>query len=465
MGFCVPASTTGQNIPGLQYFRLLGPFFAHLHAVGTARDRAGNRQLFYDQYATLLLFYFFNPTVTSLRGLQQMTTFAPVQAQFGLRRTSLGSLSEAASVFDAAFLPDVLTALGAPLQPHLSGPEHAALASLTAVDGSLVPALPRMLGAGWQDDQHRAAKMHVAFAVLRHGPVDVTVTAGNASERAELRRVAQPGGFYVFDRGYIDYALFQELHDLPCSFLGRVKANGSYEVQTEHPVSAVARAAGVEREVVLRRLGTAHHTRLLPQPLRLVEVATGKIDAHGAPEVMVLVTNRLDLDADRVALAYRYRWAVELFFRWVKWVLGCRHLLSQTANGVRIQVYVALIASLLISLWVGRAPTKRTYERLCFYLSGWVSETELITHLDRLHPKAPPPCKNGAEHYCLLLGKRVRGEWHRCMYGSRRISRRWTSSALGCWLLRTPGGSVPCSESQRPRRVSSPGGSGRWGAC
>ena len=106
--------------------------------------------------------------------------------------------------------------------------------------------------------------------------------------------------------------LFQELHNLPCSFLGRVKANVSYAVHEEHPVSAAARAAGVERDVVLRRLGTAHQSRLLPQLFRLVQVATGKTDAHGAPEVMVLVTNRLDLDADLVARAYRYRWAVEM---------------------------------------------------------------------------------------------------------------------------------------------------------
>ena len=99
--------------------------------------------------------------------------------------TSLGALSAAASVFDAALLHTVLTARGAQLQPHLSGAAQAALASLTAVDGSLLPALPRMLWAVWHDDQHRAATMHVAFAVLRHGPVDVTVTAGNASERAE----------------------------------------------------------------------------------------------------------------------------------------------------------------------------------------------------------------------------------------------------------------------------------------
>ena len=85
---------------------------------------------------------------------------------------------------------------------------------------------------------------------------------------------------------------------------------------------------------------------------------------------------------------------MELFVCWVKGVLGCRHLLSQGINGVRIQVYAALIASLLISLWVGQAPTKRTYEMRCFYLSGWATEAELIAHIDRLHLKAPPPCKN-----------------------------------------------------------------------
>src|SRR4029077_15261888 len=122
--------------------------------------------------------------------------------------------------------------------------------------------------------------------------------------------------------------------------------------------------------------------------------ATGTTDAHGAPEVMVVVTHRLDPAADLVALAWGDRGAVELFFRGVKGGVGCRPLLSQTAHGVRMQVSVALIASLLISLWVGRAPTKRTYEMLCFSLSGWASETELIAHINRLHLKAPPPCKS-----------------------------------------------------------------------
>ena len=84
---------------------------------------------------------------------------------------------------------------------HLRAAADAALAQLIAVDGSLLPALPRMAWALWQDDQHRAAKMRMLFAVLRQGPVDVTVTAGNGSERAEWRRLVQPGGFYVIDPG------------------------------------------------------------------------------------------------------------------------------------------------------------------------------------------------------------------------------------------------------------------------
>jgi Transposase DDE domain len=331
-------SITETTLQGFKYFRVFGPLFAHLRTVGTARDRAGKRQLFYDQYASLILLYFFNPVVTSLRGLQQTTTLTKVQERLGVRQTSLGARSEAAYVVDAALLHEVVTTRGAQLRPHLPLAEQEALAQLTAVDGSLLPALPRMAWALWQDEQHRAAKMHVAFAVLRHGPVDVTITAGNGAERAQWRRLVQPGGFYVVDRGYADYRLFQELHDVPCSFICRVQDNAAYEVQEERSLSPAAVQAGVVHDDVLRRLGTAHHTRLLPQPFRVVLVATGTTRQDGTPAVMVLVTNRLDLDAELIAVAYRYRWAVELFFRWVKCVLGCRHLLSQGINGVRIQV-------------------------------------------------------------------------------------------------------------------------------
>ena len=83
---------------------------------------------------------------------------------------------------------------------------------------------------------------------------------------------------------------------------------------------------------------------MLKQPLRVVDVETGKTDSRGKPEILLLATDRMDLDAELVALGYRFRWSVELFFRWLKCILGCRHLLSQSRNGVAIQIYLAIIA-------------------------------------------------------------------------------------------------------------------------
>jgi DDE family transposase len=259
------------------------------------------------------LLYFFNPVVTSWRGLPQTTTLAKGQERLGVHPTSLRGLSEAASVFDATLLHEGLSTLGAHLRPPLPLAEHAARAQLIAVDGSRWPALPRMAWALGQDDQHRAAKMPGAGAVLRQSPVDGTVTAGNGSERAAWRRLVQPGGFYVVDRGYVDSNLFQARHDLPCSFLCRVKDNAAYEVQEERALAPAAVQAGVVRDVVLRRLGTAHHPRWLPQPFRMVQIATGQTRQDGTPDVVVLVPNRLDRDAEWLAVAYRYRWAVEVF--------------------------------------------------------------------------------------------------------------------------------------------------------
>ena len=125
---------------------------------------------------------------------------------------------------------------------------------------------------------------------------------------------------------------------------------------------------------------------LFKQTVRVVEVDTGKTDAQGRPDILLLATSRLDLDAELIALGYRYRWTVELFFRWLKCILGCRHLLANSRDGVTIQVYLAIIASLLISLWVGRKPTIRTLEMIQFYFMGWATEEELMAHLEKLKP-------------------------------------------------------------------------------
>jgi hypothetical protein len=304
-----------------------------------------------------------------------------VQKRLGCARASLGSLSEAACVFNPALLEEIIAELGERIEPVASTRDARALANLTAVDGSLLPALPRMAWALWVDDQHRAAKMHVAFEVIKGVPHAVTVTAGQASEREQLRVLLEPGRLYVIDRGYAEYKLFQEIIDAGSGFVGRVRDNVVCDPIQSRPLSDEAQAAGVRSDRVVR-LGGRYSGVVLKQPLRLVEVVHTKRD--GSTETLLLATNRMDLDAEMVALAYRYRWSVELFFRWFKHVLGCRHLLSENANGLTIQVYVAIIACLLISLWAGRKPTKRTYEMLCLYFSGWASDEELTAHIEQL---------------------------------------------------------------------------------
>jgi hypothetical protein len=350
-----------EDLRGFKYFKILNPLLERLHDIGTQRDRAGNRRLFFDQYGALILLYFFNPILTSLRGIQQASTLDKVGQQLGVSRSTLGSLSAAARVFDAAALQEIITELAGRI-PHGTTPkEHQALKDLTAVDGSLLPALPKMAWALWLDETHRAAKMHLAFEVLRGIPVGVTVTAGNASENDQLRALLQAGRLYVIDRGYAAYQLFQDIIDARSSFIGRLRDNAVWQVVAERPLSAAARAAGVVSDRVVW-LGGDQSGAVFQQPLRVLEVRTGKTDAHGRPEVLWLATDRMDLEAELVALGYKFRWSVELFFRWFKCILGCRHLLSTCANGVEIQVYLALIASLLISLWTGKKPTKRTYE-------------------------------------------------------------------------------------------------------
>src|SRR5271157_891256 len=208
-----------KDLQGLKYFKLLASLFDPLHQDATARDHAGNRRLFYDQYACLLLLFFFNPVIKSLRSIQQASTLDKVQRLFGCNRVSRGSLSDASRVFDPELLHAIIGDIAARTLPLVHGKEAEALRGLTAVDGSLLPALPKMAWALWVDPQNRAAKMHVHFDVLKGVPVEATVTAGNDSETQQLRATLQAQRLYVIDRGYAEYQLFQDILDAQSSFI------------------------------------------------------------------------------------------------------------------------------------------------------------------------------------------------------------------------------------------------------
>ena len=374
-----------ESLRGNRLIKPINHLIEKLHDVGTDRDRAGNRKLFFDQYATLLLLYFFTPSLDSLRALQEATGWEKTRKKLGIESTSLGSLSEAARIFDASHLEPIIHELAAQAVPLSKGREAEALKGLTAVDGSVFSGMSRLAWALWDKPECQAAKLHLHFDVLKGVPCGAAVTPAACSEPGQLEAMLQPGRLYVVDRGYADYELFARIVGAGSSLVARVKDNIAFTVQEERSLDDAAKRAGVVRDVILSRLGTSHHKDELRRPMRLVVVRT--VDRDGKVNELWLITDRLDLDAELVALAYRYRWTVELFFRWLKCILGARHLISRGRNGVTLQMYAALIVSLLIVLRAGRKATKRTYETAQFYLLGWVTDEEFEAHLSKLERK------------------------------------------------------------------------------
>lgn len=385
-----------SELQGFKYFKAISGMLGSLHKAGCQRDRAGNRKLHMDQYISLLLLYMFNPICTSLRSVQQASELKKVQRKLGCPRVSLGSLSEAATVFDSALMQEIITNLSAQLRPISKHAKLDDLAGvLTAVDGTLINALPKMTWALYKNEQN-AIKAHTQFDIEKHVPIKITITQANASEIGVLAENLEPGRIYVKDRGYASLALFQQILDNDSSFVCRVRDNSVYECLQDNELTDDALAAGIVFDKKVR-LGCNRKTKeRLSAPIRLIAIKctphkkrckTG----HGGPaqgQTLLIVTDIFDLEADVIALMYKHRWAIEIFFRFFKHILGCRHLLSYGHNGIELQTYAAIIACLLIALWTGRKPTLRTYEMLCWYFTGMADEEELISHIQRLQTVA-----------------------------------------------------------------------------
>ena len=230
-----------KDITGLKFFDKLAPLLQRLHDDGCQRDKPGNRQLHYDQYCMLMLLYLFNPVVTSLRGIQQASELKKVQKKLGCSRASLGSLSEATSVFDADRLQEIIAELGQQLQPLAQDKRLSDIKqTITLVDGTLIAALPRIMEASWRKSQTGNGmikwRLHTHFEILRGIPSRIDVTpngGGQHDERAVLASMLQADRLYVTDRGYAKFALFNDIVTAKSSYVCRLRDNSVWTVVEE----------------------------------------------------------------------------------------------------------------------------------------------------------------------------------------------------------------------------------------
>ena len=201
-----------KDLEGFKHFKILAGLLEGLHDAGCERDRAGNRLLHMDQYMTLLLMFMFNPICSSLRAIQEASELKKVQRVLKVPRASLGSLSEAARVFDSELLQGVIGQLVERLRPIRHDARLRDFEQIiTLVDGSWLRAVPKMIWALFQDDRHKAVKAHVEFQLLKGVPTSATITDANTDEKQVLEQNLQAGRLYVLDRGYAKYSLLQAI--------------------------------------------------------------------------------------------------------------------------------------------------------------------------------------------------------------------------------------------------------------
>jgi hypothetical protein len=387
---------TIEDLRGFKQLRRVASLLSFLHKSGCDRDKAGNRHLHFDDYVLLVLLYLFNPLIDSMRSLQKVADLPEVRERLGVKRFSLGSFSESCRVFEPALLQSVVDQLAGSLRPvgrHellTDLPGRLTLADSTVINTLCTVAEAMYLPLAGGGHSH-AWRLHLQFDVDHHVPCQWELTdprnTGKSDEKSVLRRTLSAGHTYVMDRWYAQFTLWNDIRRAGSSYVCRVRDNSVYEVIEDRPLSQAAGDAGVISDRLVRMGLSKKPGERADHPTRLVCVRctphkkrTRAVPRHG---VLRIATDLLDVPAEVIAFLYQYRWTIEIFFRFFKQILGCRHLLSTKQQGVQIQVYAAVICCLLLNQLTGKKPTKWMVTLMTLYLQGLASDADVLKELTR----------------------------------------------------------------------------------
>jgi IS4 transposase len=185
-----------------------------------------------------------------------------------------------------------------------------------------------------------AVKLHCLLDHDGYLPSVVVITEGKRPDVRVARTLRfDPGTVVVMDRGYVDYAWFGQLTAQEVFFVTRMKDQTVYQVVERR---AVPEHSAVLRDEVIELTGVGAETKC---PFRLRRVEVDDPDKHST---LVFLTNHLTFAATTIAAIYKDRWQVELFFKALKQNLKIKTFVGTSANALKVQVWTALIAILLL---------------------------------------------------------------------------------------------------------------------
>jgi hypothetical protein len=342
-------------------------------------QHSASKQVQQGDYLSLYLYGLLNPVVHSLRALCQLSQTESARAHLGSRAFSRSTFSEMQHLVEPALLEEVFQELAR--QAQNQSPVPPGQVPWRIVDSSVFNVLPRLGWAYFKRHHGRpqsAVRLHVTMDLLSEVPVTAKITTAKVGERQVWKECWQAGAGEVGDRNYSqDHGLLRLLERKGAWFILRLREKQAHVTVTEElPLSPEDRAAGVTRQV-WGHLGKSARTRSPRVRVLWLNPAAGS--------QLMLVTNQSpeELPAELVSLTYRHRWQVELFFRWLKCILRCRHFLAESPRGVALQLYLALIAAVLLQLHLGRRPSLRMWEALQFYFMGLFTQKDLAAAILR----------------------------------------------------------------------------------
>lgn len=362
-----------EPLVGGKYLRLLE---RHLQALRTTPTH-GNRQVFQEDVLIAHLLAFFNPTLRSLRTLEDFSQTRQAQRHLSVRKLCKSTLADFHRMADPTVLEPVVKQLhavagrrGARLRQP-SFPET--LRQVLAVDGSFFAVAADVAWAVRhrtnQGKRRASIRLDVHLDVTTWLPEVVAVAGEGQSEATQAAQHVQPDAIHLYDRGIFSFDLLDAQLLAGAGFVHRLRAPGErsprFLVAHQQPLRAADQAVGILTDS-LGHLAGSTHRRAPTEVLREVVIAVP--EQPGEP--VRLLTNLLDLEAGVIGTLYRYRWQVELFFRWLKVYAHFEHLLSESRPGIVFSFYVAVIGVLLMYLHTGAQPSKYAFSLLGLVASG-----------------------------------------------------------------------------------------------
>jgi hypothetical protein len=329
------------------------------------------------------LLAFFNPTLRSLRALEDFSRTRQARRYLAVDRLPRSTLADFHRLVDPTVLdPIVAHLLEETARRGLAAPADlpGSIRQVLAVDGTFL-ALAADVAWAVRSGPRSGVRIDVHLDAASGLPRVVNVHGAGTSEPASAAGSIQPGAVHVYDRGFFDFALIGRhlaaSADVAAPFVMRMRAEGErsprFDRHEARPTTAEDRKAGVTSDSTGRLAGSQH--REAPDAVLREVVIAAPVEPGGAVR---LLTDLLDVPARAVGLIYRYRWQVELFFRWLKATAGFRHLLSQRREAIAFEVHVAVIGTLLLALRYEARPSKYASALLHQVAGGGATAEEVL---------------------------------------------------------------------------------------